>query len=63
MVTKQSPTTQAVLETLRRRAEQHGDPFEADKRGRYRVRCFEPDKHTNGDSHPSALYTPGKYVV
>jgi len=56
------PTTQAIIETLQRRAVQFGDDFE-NSGSTVTIRCFDPGKHTNGDSHPSAVYTLGKYVM
>lgn len=56
------PTTQAIIETLQRRAVELGNTFEP-KGSRVTIRCLDPGKHTNGDSHPSATYTFGKYLV
>jgi len=47
--------TSAVTEALRRRAKEYGDDFKLGPKGAG-VRCFCPDKHQNGDSHPSAWY-------
>ncbi|MBM3949147.1 MAG: hypothetical protein FJ312_07940 [SAR202 cluster bacterium] len=57
---KISPQT---YEALRDRAQRYGDPFEADKKFRYLIRCFDPAKHQNGDAHPSARWVPGRYVA
>ena len=54
--------TDRVVEALRERAKRYGDDFDASD-GRVTVRCFDPDKHQNGDAHPSAFYAYGKYIV
>ena len=56
-----TPQTQAILEALRRRAARSGDPFDMQS-DRVDVRCFNPTDHQNGDAHPSATYTLGKYL-
>ena len=55
--------TSAILEYLERRARDNGDAWEPDAQGRIRIRCLRPERHQNGDAHPSALYSPGKYLV
>jgi len=55
------PPTQAILETLRWRAKDFGDEFEP-KGSSVTVRCFNPDKHDNGDANPSASYHFGRYI-
>lgn len=57
-----SALTQVILESLESRAVRHGDEF-AIEGDRVRVRCLEPQKHANGDAHPSAVYSLGKYIV
>ena len=56
--------TQAIVEALRRRAADYRDSFlyEPGKADRIQVRCFCPEKHRNGDAHPSAMYHLGKYI-
>lgn len=54
------PTTQAILEALQRRAEEFGDAFEPEG-SRVTVRCFDGDKHANGDANPSAFYDFTRY--
>lgn len=56
------PTTQAILEALQARATEFGDEFEP-KANRVVIRCYQPGKHQNADSHPSATYTFAKYLV
>lgn len=53
--------TQAILEGLSKRAVVNGDDFQL-KGSKVPVRCFNPDKHKNGDAHPSAIYYLGKYL-
>lgn len=55
-------TSQAVLEALERRALDFGDEFSV-TRDKVTVRCLAPEKHQNRDSHPSAIYTVGKYLT
>jgi hypothetical protein len=56
------PTTQALLDVLRERAAENGDEFTPGSI-KVVVRCFQPEKHQNGDADPSATYTFGKYIV
>ena len=57
-----SVLTQAIIEVLEKRAEEKGDEFRL-KGNRVQVRCFDPDRHKNGDAHPSSFYYLGKYIV
>jgi biotin operon repressor len=57
------PLTQAILEALHKRAGSLGDEWQVNEaKQQVTVRCFQPDKHQNGDAHPSARYHLGKYV-
>ncbi|HEY82518.1 MAG TPA: MarR family transcriptional regulator [Dehalococcoidia bacterium] len=59
-----STLTDAVVEVLRARAAEFGDDFQLKRESsdKLRVRCFRPQRHKNGDAHPSAVYHLGKYI-
>jgi len=59
-----STLTDAIVEALRHRATEYGDACEFKRKSPHKlqVRCFQPEKHKNGDAHPSAVYHLGKYV-
>lgn len=62
VMSENSKLSQVVIEALKTRAQSKGDEFDVSN-DKATVRCFEPDRHQNGDANPSAEYTIGKYLI
>ena len=60
-MTEDSLTTQAIIEAFRKRVKEKDDRFEL-RGSQITIRCFQPDKHKNADSHLSATYDHGEYA-